>query len=68
MRIATQQLFQGGTQSLGTAQARVLESQQRLSGGQQRLRPSEDPVNAETSLRLSAGLDQLARFERNQSA
>jgi flagellar hook-associated protein 3 FlgL len=68
MRIATQQLFQGGTQSLGTAQAKVLESQQRLSGGQQRLRPSDDPINAETSLLITANLDRLARFERNQGS
>lgn len=68
MRISTQQFFQRSAQGLGASQTALLESQQRLSGGAQRLRASDAPSDAQASLRLTAGLDRLARFERNRES
>lgn len=68
MRISTSQFFQRSSQGMGSTQTQLLEAQQRLSSGEQRLRPSDAPGNAQASLRLSARLDRLDRFSSNQDA
>jgi flagellar hook-associated protein 3 FlgL len=68
MRISTSQFFQRSSQSMGSTQTQLLEAQQRLSSGEQRIRPSDAPGNAQASLRLAARLDRLDRFASNQDA
>jgi len=68
MRISTSQFFQRSSQSMGSSQTLLLEAQQRLSSGEQRLRPSDAPGNAQASVRLSARLDRLDRLSSNQDA
>ena len=68
MRISTSQFFQRSSQGMGSTQTQLLEAQQRLSSGEQRIRPSDDPGNAQASMRLSARLDRLDRFSSNQDA
>jgi len=68
MRISTSQFFQRSSQSMGSSQTQLLEAQQRLSSGEQRLRPSDAPGNAQASVRLSARLDRLDRLSSNQNA
>jgi flagellar hook-associated protein 3 FlgL len=68
MRISTQQFFQRSSQSMGDTQRTLLEAQQRLATGQQRLSSSENPGNAQASLRLTARIEQLDRFARAQDA
>lgn len=68
MRISTSQFFQRSSQSMGNSQTQLLEAQQRLSSGEQRLRPSDAPGNAQASVRLAARLDRLDRLSSNQDA
>lgn len=68
MRISTSQFFQRSSQSMGSTQTQLLEAQQRLSSGEQRIRPSDAPGNAQASLRLAARLDRLDRLSSNQDA
>jgi flagellar hook-associated protein 3 FlgL len=68
MRISTQQFFQRSSQSMGDTQRTLLEAQQRLATGQQRLSSSDNPGNAQASLRLTTRIDQLDRFSRAQDA
>lgn len=68
MRISTSQFFQRSSQSMGNSQTQLLEAQQRLSSGEQRLRPSDAPGNAQASVRLAARLDRLDRLSSNHDA
>jgi flagellar hook-associated protein 3 FlgL len=68
MRISTSQFFQRSSQSMGSRQTELLEAQQRLSSGEQRIRPSDAPGNAQASVRLAERLDRLDRLSSNQDA
>lgn len=64
-RISNNQIFEQSISSILSAQVRVSEAQERVNTNRAIVNPSDDPVGAALTIRLTEELNQLNQFQRN---
>lgn len=64
-RISNNQIFDQSINSILRAQVRVSEAQERVNTNRAIVNPSDDPVGAALTIRLTEELNQLNQFQRN---